>query len=282
MNKQIKYFILASLLHIISINSFAQKNETVLLKPGLYFFSQSVSEWVGGGYYILKPDSSFICFSTLWNEVVGCGAIDVNSNYYGVGVWRVFNNRLQLNFKKPKYSELRFNSSIIYSAKNQGNEDSVFIHIRTTSVIKNWFVEIITTDENKNRRIIKPVVNKPDIIIPISALEKPKSINISSVGYYSQEVELLAGFNFHYVDISTLQKRGNECFQYIEPQNINWKIIKKSDIKFLYGNLLQITDVANQKDDILLKLKKTEGSNPLFNLIVKRLIGEIQQITIRK
>ncbi|MEJ8818106.1 hypothetical protein [Lacibacter sp. H407] len=276
--KHIKPYVVILFFFVFSTACVAQKNRSASLKPGFYFFGQTVSEWVGGGYYLLKQDSTFIFFSPLWQSVIDCDAMDVNPNYFGEGRWMISKtNELILSFGKTTYDYLRLRSEVIYNVKNYISRDSVYIQCKVSDSINSWFLEIQLDTIGNKKKIVKPVSNSQNLSISVPVTYRPISLNVSSIGYYSQKIELLQGFNFHNIEIKVLQKKGQECFRYIEPIVISEKVVSGDKGKVLFGRLLKINRI-DDKEEVISNLKMAINKYPELSIVMKNIIQELEKV----
>lgn len=262
--------------YFIPVQIFSQKSKPELIGPGFYYFSQNVSEWVGGGYYILKPDSNFVFFSPLWIPVNDCGALDINPNYFGTGKWQLENNHLMLKFEPPVYNLLRFNSELTYQAKCKGSFDSVYLTCKVPDSISNWFVEVEVLKNGLSEKIIKPVVKQTQLFISLPASYQPQAVSLSAVNYYTQRIQLITAHNYHSFEFTTLSKKSEECFQYVEKQIINGLILRTGKNKLTYTSLLTINRIESERLNVLGKLNELIQKYPMYSLIVKYIIESLK------
>lgn len=262
--------------YFVPVQIFSQKSKPELLGPGFYYFSQNVSEWVGGGYYILKPDSNFVFFSPLWLPVKHCGALDINPNYFGTGKWQIENNHLMLKFEEPAYNLLRFNSELTYRAESKGSYDSVYFQFKVPDSISNWFVEVEVYNNSLSEKITKPVVNQTQLFIALPASNQPQAVSLSAVNYYTQNIQLIAAHNYHSFEFTKLYKKSEECFHYVEKQIINGLLIRAGSNKLSYVSLLTINRIESERSDVLGKLNEVIEKYPVYSLVAKYIIEALR------
>lgn len=262
-----------------SSNTFGQDMRSKLV-PGLYFFSQKSSEWVGGGYYLLRPDSTFIMFSPIWQEIEDCGALDIDANHFGTGKWQLKKNTLALTFSHSNNSFLNFESRIIYSSETVGSSDSVYLDLSILNHPEVWFVNVHSIDYSKKVALVSSIkkrVTGGNIKLVLPRDSYVKSLSIESQGYYSEIFDLIMNRNSHSIQVSKLEKKGTECISIEQKGNIEGEIKVIGNQRFSFGSLLEIKNVESEKGIMIEKIKDRANAN-VSRYLLKFLLTELSKI----